>query len=73
MGGKTSFNTIVNAMKIVASARIRVWKIGGFFAQAVSFPPPVLSGSGSLGRQHPAVLSAESLSQLPETLKGIMF
>ena len=27
MGGKTSFNTIVNAMKIVASARIRVWKI----------------------------------------------
>jgi hypothetical protein len=34
----------------------------------IFFPPPVLPGSGSKGRQQLAVLSAGSFSQLPETL-----
>jgi hypothetical protein len=53
--------------KMAISAKILVWNIVWFFVFVfIFFPPPVLPGSGSMGRQQKAVLSARLLSQLPK-------
>src|SRR5208283_4099618 len=61
-----------NATNTIISASILVEKILLFLGSSVCcfifFPPPVLPGSGSKGRQQTAVLSARSFSQLPHTL-----
>jgi hypothetical protein len=60
----------LNAIMSDASASILV----GTLVRLIFFPPPVLSGSGSKGRQRfSRPLSRVTFSQLPETLKGIMF
>jgi hypothetical protein len=61
--------TVAKATKIAISAKTLDAEYEFFSLGLFNFfPPPVLSGSGSTGRQQIAVLSAGSFSQLPKTL-----